>query len=81
MSAVESTGGRDRVLGVIKAYLRGNVTDMAVVTAVNNSSFRDKGLEEVLLEAAAYTPFTDEKQRRELLIGLIGQLRKRHLLT
>lgn len=75
-----ATASRDRVLGMIKAYLQGKATERSVYVAVNSSPFRDEELEGILAEAEKHTPVHD-KRKHMLMMTLRAGLKDRLLLT
>jgi len=76
---VEETD-RDRVFGMIRAYLRGKVSIRQAVAAVNTSSFRDQELRTILHEAEQVALTIDVKTREILMATLRETLQKEGFL-
>jgi len=72
---------RNRVVGVIWAYLDRKVPDTVVYTAVNNSPFRSGELASVLAEAEKDARNVDAKNKRRLMLELRAGLKDRLLLN
>jgi len=72
---------RNRVVGVIWAYLDRKVPDTVVYTAVHNSPFRSGELAGLLTEAEREARNVDVKIKRMLMLDLRAGLKDRLLLS
>jgi len=64
-----------------KAYLHDKVSIMVVLAAVNNSSFRGKDLEGILVEAEVGETTVDSEERHQLMTKLREELREKRYLS
>ena len=73
----------DRVLGMIRAYLRGKASTAQAVEAVNTSSpsFRGHRLKTILDAAEANAITVDAQTRHELMANLKEELQKKGFLN
>jgi hypothetical protein len=73
---------RNRVIGMIRSYLRGEASTNQVVASVNNSSSSFRGQElYAILHEAEQQAFTVDVQTREALMGTLKvELRKEGFL-
>ena len=71
---------RNRVVGVLVAYLRGVVTTKAVYGAIYRSSFRNEALDAILVEAEAGAKNVGTSLKHELMVTLRAGLKDREFL-
>jgi len=72
---------RNRVIGVLVAYLRGVVTINAVYAAVKSSSFRNQDLETLLKQAELGAKDVGVLLKEDLMGTLRDGLKERGFLT
>jgi len=72
---------RNRVIGVLVAYLRGVVAINAVYGAVNSSSFRNQDLEAILKQAESGAKNVGVLLKQDLMGTLRDGLKQRGLLV
>ena len=74
---------RNRVIGTIRSYLRGEASIMQVITSINNSSspFRGQELFTILHQAEQQTLTVDVQTRETLMGTLKEELRKQGSLN
>ena len=71
---------RNRVLGVLVAYLRGIVTINAVYGAISSSSFRNQDLETILKRANTGAKDVGTARKEDLMEALRGGLKDKKFL-
>jgi len=72
---------RNRVIGVLVAYLRGVVTVSAVYGAINSSSFRKQDLEAILKQAESGAKDVGVLLKEDLMGTLKDGLKQRGFLV
>jgi len=72
---------RNRVIGVLVAYLRGVVTVSAVYGAINSSSFRRQDLEAILKQAESGAKDVGVSLKEDLMGTLKDGLKQRGFLV
>jgi len=72
---------RNRVIGVLVAYLRGVVTINAVYGAIRSSPFRNRDLETMLTQAESGAKDVGVALKQELMETLRDELKRRGFLA